>query len=298
MPSQYRSGGATAGARYRSALVIRARRPGAASRIQAAFRGRSSYRKVQAVKKIAAKVVDSKNQTHHKVLTEPRTAYNNSASVVGDLRPVLPGIIQAGQLLPDGTKMKNNIESREGNKLHLQSIRIQGIVTIPSNDLPDSNDRAMLACRLLCFSCDKFKTHEALSNEWDSGENLRESLLRQGASAVGFDGTLAGLWLPLNTEMFTTHYDRTFYLARGQVVTLTAGTEGRGAAYMPASYRSFKINLKVKNKLLTYSNPDNTFPTNYAPSLILMFAYVNGAGASASTVPFMQFNSTARWKDE
>lgn len=266
----------------------------------AAFRSRSAYRKVKAVKTIAARVIDSKKETHSKLLLDPRTQYNNQPNDANDLRPLLPAIVQGGQTITSGNnRMPSNIESREGNKLHLQSIRVKGLISIPSDDLPESDDRGLICCRLLAFSCDKYKTYESMKANWTSGDQVKNSLLRQGAHSVAFDGTMAGIWLPVNSELFTTHYDKLFYLNRGQRMQIGSSiNDGIGAFHMPNVYRAFSVNLRVKNKLLTYKDPESVQPTNYGPALVLMFAYCNGAAPSSSAVPYMQFNSAARWKDE
>lgn len=266
----------------------------------AAFRSRSAYAKVSAVKTIAARVINNKKETHTKWLLDPRTQYNNQPNDANDLRPVLPAIVQGGQTITGGNnRMPSTIESREGNKLHLQSIRIKGLVSIPSDDLPESDDRGLICCRLLVFSCDKYRTYESMKANWAAGDNLKASLLRQGASSVAFDGTMAGIWLPVNSELFTTHSDKTFYLNRGQRMQIGSSVnDGIGAFHMPNVFRAFSVNLKVKNKVLTYKDPESVQPTNYGPALVLMFAYCNGASPSVSAVPYMQFNSNARWKDE
>ena len=286
--------------RWKPPPGLRTRRSAAASRIQSAFRSKSAYRKVKAVKKIASKVIDLKKETHHKVLLDPRTQYNNAPNDANDLRPVLPSIIQGGQTITTGNnRMTSNIESREGNKVHLQSIRIKGLITIPSDDLPESDDRGLVCCRLLAFSCDKYKTYESMKANWVAGDQLKNSLLRRGAHSIAYDGTMSGIWLPVNTELFTIHYDKTFYLNRGQRQQIGSSVnDGIGAYHMPNVYRAFSINLRVKKKLLTYKDPESVQPTNYGPAVILMFAYCNGAASSSAAVPFMQFNSTARWKDE
>lgn len=272
----------------------------AASKVQAAFRSRSAAKKVAAVKTIANKQINRKKETHIKVLDEPRTAYNNIASVTADLRPVLPHIYQEGQdAATPGTKQSGDIESREGSKVHLRSLHIKGIVTVPTDDSPTSNDRALLALRLLCLSSDKYKTFSAFQGNWQNGDGLRNVLLKKGSSSIPFDGTLGTLWLPVNTNAFTVHEDRTFYIDRGNIIN-SGVVSVNTSAYFPSalSYKPFSLSLRVKNKALHYGAPTASQPVNYGPGVILMYAYVNGAAAAASTVPFMQFQTTTKWKDE
>lgn len=263
------------------------------------FAKKNPAAKVEAVKDIAKAVVDRNKPTHIGVVVDPRTQYNNSYSLAADLRPLLPHIWQVGQDSTPGNEVKATVETRTGNKVHLQHINFRGIITIPPIDSPTSSDRSLLACRLLVFSCDKYKTHTALTNNWAAGDMLRQQLLRQGASAKEFDGTLERIWLPVNSSLFTTHVDRRFYIARGQQIINGAGAE-RVMSYFPSgcSYKAFNYGVKCKNKVMHYANPTDSKPSNYSPCAYLMYAYVNGAAASAAAVPFMQFTATTKFKDE
>lgn len=303
MPGLYTRtlGRAKGGSAHGKKLILYKPQPHtAASKVQAAFRSHSAQKKVAAVKLIANTQINRKNETHIKVLDEPRTPYNNEPSVAADLRPVLAHIYQQGQDGPTpGTKQPANIESREGSKVHLQSIHIKGVVTVPTDDSPTSNDRSLLAMRLICFSSDKFKSHTAMTENWATGDGIRSIFMKNGSSAVPFDGTLKTIWLPVNTNSFTVHEDRQFYMDRGNIIT-SGVVSVNTSVYFPSacSYKPFSMSLKVHNKVLHFGQPTDSKPVNYGPSLILLFAYVNGAAASQATVPYMQFQATTKWKDE
>ncbi len=252
------------------------------------------------VRNIAKSEVNRGKETHQKIYQLVRTQYNNTTSVSGDLARVLTSIYQAGQENnpPSTDEQANDISSREGSKVHLQSITIRGLITIPGADSFTDSDRACIACRLVCFTCDKFPTYDSLQNEWAAGDNVKQHFLKDGADTLEFNGALARLWMPINKELFTVHADKRFILNRGQVITATAGSEGIGATTMHTVYKNINLNIKCKNKLLKYAEPTHYYPTNFGPSVYLMFAYTNGAPGSAAAVPFMQYNSTAKWKDE
>ena len=233
-----------------------------------------------------------------KQYNDARTQYNNSASVVADLRQILPAIFQVGQTVSPGVLQKDDVESREGNKIRLTSIRVQGLIAIPSNDQPESADRGLIYCRLLCISCKKYSNLQAFRNEWDTGENIRNVLLKYGSSPVAFNGTMEHMYLPINSEMFTSHYDRKFYLNRGQRIQIGSSlNDGIGGLHMPNVYKPFSFSLKVHDKQLLYSNPADSQPSNFGPAVILLYSYANGAAASVAAVPFMNFTTTTRWKE-
>jgi len=250
----------------------------------------------KALKEFTDSRIDANAQPHLVNYHEPRTQYNNKPDATGDVRPILPGTIQVGTTLTGGGKQTATVESRSGNQIEVTGLRVRGLIAIPPEDSSLEPDRALLYCRLICFSCKRFKTHQSIVDDWLTGVNLHNKLLMDGATAKPWEGTLSDMYLPLNTQLFTRHYEKRFFLARGVVQTLSAGSDGRGATHVPALHRSFAFSLKVKNKKLLYVDPVNSYPANFGPAMILIWAYANGAPATAAAVPFMSYISTLTWK--
>ncbi len=251
------------------------------------------------LKKVIDQRIDKKDPSGVKNLHEPRTEYNNEPNVTADLRPVLPGIIQVGTALepPLTGHQQDTVEARSGNRVVLKSLRVQGLVSIPPDEGFLEADRALLYCRLICFSCKRFQTHQSMVDDWLTGAVLKNKLLVDGQTAKPYEGTMSDMFLPINPQLFTKHYEKRFYLSRGTIETISAGSDGRGASHMPAVMKAFSFSLKVKNKKLLYVDKANTQPSNYGPALILIWSYANGASASSVAVPYMSFTSTARWKE-
>lgn len=273
----------------------------AASKLQAAFRSKNANRKIKAVEKIAKKVSRNQSQSGIKVLLEPRTQYNNASSTFADLRPVVPSVQQAAIGTGPGAVKSDTIDARNGDSIRLTSLKVKGVITIPCYDSNQSEDRSLIACRLVCFSCKRYPCYRDMQDNWNTGEQLQRVFLREGAEPLGFDGSLARLWLPINSEVFTSHYDKTFYLNRGYLDKTSFSDltgSSASAAHMPNVYKPFNIRLKCKNKVLKYSTPTRTDPSNYGPQVYLMYAFVDGASPSVAAVPFMQYNSQMTWKED
>lgn len=241
--------------------------------------------------------IDSNAKTHLVNYHGPRTQYNNEPNATADVVPILPGTVQVGTTLSSGAKQTGTVESRIGNQIEVSRLRVRGLITIPPEDSFTDPDRALLYCRLICFSCKRFQTHQSIVDDWLTGVNLHNKLLQDGARAKPWEGTMSDMYLPLNSQLFTKHYEKKFYLSRGVVGTISAGSDGRGAAHVPALHRSFAFSLKVKSKKLLYVDPVNSYPSNFGPAMILIWSYANGASATGSAVPFMSYTSTLTWKE-
>jgi len=75
-------------------------------------------------------------------------------------------------------------------------------------------------------------------------------------------------------------------------------TSTSGAAHMPAIHVPFKINIKCKNKKLCYTDYQDNEANNFAPMLVAVWGYSNGAAPSDSGVPFYQHYVTMKYYDD
>lgn len=278
----------------RRSLGGTSRRRATSARRSSAARASKVATSRKRVVKTVRREINRMKETGVKVIEEPRTQYNNAASVGADLRPLLSSIVQAGQSISPLAEQPNNIESREGKSVVLRALTVRGLVSIPPIDSASSADRAHILCRLVCFSSKRYPTYDEMTVNWAGGTQQRRIFLRSGATVEAFVGAMRQMWLPVNREAFTVHYDKSFYMARG--MNIPYGT-GDGAAHMPVTYKPFGFSMKVRNKVLKYQQETDGQPSNFGPCLYLMWSYCNGAPGSAAAVPYMQYNAMTRWKD-
>lgn len=229
------------------------------------------------VKEIAKKLDDKGKQVCEKLFQTPGTnesgsAYTNYAfpGMPGsgdDLMDIMPDIAQAGT---SGQEAASR-ERRLGSKIKLSSLKTNFMFHIPPATTP-SNDTNSVQCRLLILSSKTLKKFSLLKQEWVAGtQNLARRYLRDGDAETFFQGDLNSLRFPVNTALFTTHYDKRFILNRG----LRLGSTDSGCV-VPDAIRTLNFNLKVKSKYLRF--PDTALSENedFAPFAILIYAPTNG----------------------
>lgn len=225
-----------------------------------------------------------------KVYNYPRTSFNNVPSAAADVIRLMPDIAQAGT----GSTTVSR-ENRQGSKLRLTSLSIQGTVDIPPPANSNDPDRASLQCRLLCLSCKKYGDLKDVIANWTSGSSpLEPYLLRDGEAGIPYPGHSWGNRYPINTNLFTVHKDIRFNLTRG--VQVIQGS-GDGTTLIPYPIKHFKFNVKCKNKILKYRDSTGIQATNFAPFCLFMYSFQNGAAPSVlAAIPYVELTAQARWK--
>ena len=262
-----------------------------------------NYKLSTTTKKLVSAEINKKEETNEKFFESRLLDLPNIPDSNNFLFRLLPDVHQSGQPTGVGTdRYPSNRETRTGTKVRLMSHRITGRAFIPFEDGVEEGDRSCISCRLLIMSCKRYQYWTDIDTNWSSGVDLRNQFLRNGSESDGFDGYQFGLDLPVNDELFTTHYDKKFMLNRGHLVKRNptgqaAPTEGIGYAHMPVAVKYFSCNLKVKSKILKYSDEEKVLPANYAPFAILCYTYTNGANPGVVRVAKMQTNSKLRWKN-
>lgn len=262
-------------------------------------RAKPKYQLSSTTKNLVVKEINKKEETNERfyqsrLLELPNIPDNNS-----HLFRLIPEIGQAGQDNGAGGVFPSNRETRQGTKCRLMSHNIKGRAFIPFEDVGNV-EKSCITCRLLILSCKKYSKWNDIDDNWDTGADLRNAFLRNGAKQDGFDGFQFGIDLPVNDELFTTHHDKKFILNRGHIHKSTAfptTTEGLGLAHMPVAVKYFNLNIKCKSKTIKFSDELNTLPSNYAPFAILCYSYTDGSNPGATRAVYMQTTSKLRWKN-
>lgn len=188
-------------------------------------------------------------------------------------------------------------EDRLGSKIKLTGNHLRFMFHIPpaepSTGTP-GNFNSALQCRLLVLSSKTFKKYTEVVANWTGGQILKEKYLRDGENVAYSQGDLFTLGLPVNTGLFTTHFDRKFILSRG--VQVGGPTEGR--ARMPDVIKTINLNMKVKNKIVQWEDDNSSETNTYAPFAILLYAPINGGQSTTSPGPLLgNCFSKLNWKN-
>ncbi len=171
-----------------------------------------------------------------------------------DLMKLIPAIAQ-------GTGQ----DERIGGTVNLQTLRCRFHFSINPR-LATTWNNSLFQCRLLIISCKKLVKYADLVDNWSQNLALQTDLLKPGGDGESFKGDPWSLSWPVNRELFTVHAERRFTLGRGAAIG-----DDSSNIHMPAPIKVINVSLKVKSKLLKYTEDSTEGATNYAPFGILLY---------------------------
>lgn len=266
----------------------------AATRIQSVVRRRQSRPKITNVKlnPTVAKLVDRRinkdNESHQVGYWWRRIQWSNRISddPANRINNVIPD-------LPVGAARGD----RFGAQVKLTRINIKGKIDVPADDNPiiGNDDRAQIYVRLFVLSCKKFKQIQEVRSNWNAGAQLNAQFFKTSDQGESPQGQYIDMLRPVNSDAFTTHFDRVYKLDRNYGYFPDPTSTSGAATQRPVS-KDFNINLKVKNKHLKYEDSTVVQPDNWQPFVCYMFCYGNGAAPSTSDVPYIEYLSTMSFK--
>ncbi len=251
----------------------------------------------QQVKKICNGMEESKEKLKVSFGSGSGVNYDNKdfpgiPGLSTDVMRLIPNIQQAG----DGDPASR--DTREGAKIRITSLTGSFFVHIPAAYTPttqaDASASAGQQCRLLILSCKQVQAVGQLLDNWSTGQNFARQFLKNGDQATGFNGDLFSLRWPVNTQLFTKHYDRYFTLSRG----ITRGDITSGAAQQPEVHKNIRFRIKCKNKHLQFNEPDNEEHTNWSLFAVLLYANNDSSLTTSSPGPIKgNMFTKLNWKE-
>lgn len=247
---------------------------------------KKSFKK--AVAQIAQKVVNKNIEDKVMYQANSESAlinFNSTISSTGDYLQLIPNC-------------SSNTEEngRVGDELTIKKFEVKGYIRFNPvfNQLTSDPKACQVGVRMMILSLKK-------ATSWDlvtSSASPLNSLLRRGGTTVGFSGQIADLTNDINTDLFTVHHNKVFYLSQ-QFIGNSSAT-GWFSAEIKDQIRFFKFSMKCKNKKLQYDDDTNSglLPTNYAPFMLLGYSYLNGSTAdTVSTNLGLQMQSYIYYQD-
>jgi len=217
-------------------------------------------------------------------LTYPLSGFNSVADTSSDVLNALPFTQQ-------GTAENQRI----GDDIRAQKLTIQGhMISTMSPTLSYSR----IAVRMLICQ-PKLTTSNTLVNS--SSAQWLPYLLRTGGTNIGLNGTIESIYAPVDTDVITCYYDKVFYITQPAAYN-PAGTQ---LAFQETvqSVKFFKVNLKLKNKLLKYNGnfSAGNYPINYSPSVLFSYVMLDGtapfSGLDVTQLMKMTFTSCLEYED-
>lgn len=229
-------------------------------------------------------------------LTETKQVYYNSGNTLTMFNSGIDSVGDVQQIIPN---MSNGTEDnqRVGQTVRSKSLNIRGYIKLNVNEVTDSTKLPSVVARLMVVS---MKTAPNFTEVQAQAPKLGV-LLKKGGTTTTFSGLLSDIYAPINTDVFTVHHDKKFYLNQSYVNAQGAAPPSTILAQdIRNTVKFFNLSVKCKNKILKYDNnvSSDLLPTNFAPFLILGYAYLDGSSADTlSTNLGLQYISTLNYED-
>lgn len=238
-------------------------------------------------KKKVLSVINSVAEDKHLYTSSSETTlinFNSGINSIGDMLQIFPNQSEGDA--------ENN---RDGDEIRLKSFNVKGYLRVtPILTGVPGNNILQVGIRMMVLSLKK-------SSSWDlvtSSPTPLLSLLRTGGTTKGFTGVISDLFAPVNTDLYTCHYNKVHYCNQ------TYSNRDTAVGYFETDIKNqikfFNINLKVKDKKLLYDDDTNSgvLPTNYAPFLVMGYSYLNGGSPdTVSTNVGLHYQSHVTFQD-
>lgn len=215
------------------------------------------------IKKELRKNVETKH-AYHASNNSALTFFNGGINSTGDMLQVVPNLSQ-------GTADNNRI----GDHIKGQKMNIKGYMRLDVNTTGSSNtELCNVVARLFVVSLKSKQNY----TEASSSATPLSGLLKKGGTTVGFTGVLSDIYAPVNTDLWTVHADKRFYLNQSHLQNFNSTTNAIVPVETKNIVKFFNINVKCK-KLIKYDSnvSSGLLPTNFGPMFLLGYSFLNGA---------------------
>lgn len=205
--------------------------------------------------------------------------FNSGINSVADYYQVVPSIVQGPM-----------INERIGDSIRAQSLRIKGYVKLDIITTASVPNVSTVLVRLMVVSLKSKSNYD----EVIGSSSPLNGLIRRGGITTTFAGNLNDINAEINSELWTKHYDRKFYLSQDYLNTAV------GAADIRNTVKFFNINIKCKDKVLKYDDGTSAgvLPTNFAPVLLVGYSFLNGtAPDTVNTAVGIYYDADLFFKD-
>ena len=191
------------------------------------YKKKPSKKLVQTIQRVINKNAESKIANFNTGNT--LVTFNSGINLVTDMRQILPNIAR-------GTA----INERSGDQLLCQSLVVKGYVKFAINSVASIPSVPTVLVRLMIVS---LKTRSNYSDAAASSSPLN-SLIRKGGSTTTFAGNISDINAEINTEIWTKHCDKKFYVTQDFLVTAAGNNNVKNTV------KFFNYRFRVKKKLL------------------------------------------------
>lgn len=190
------------------------------------------------------------------------TYFNSGINSTADMLQVFPNI-------NTGT----NSNERIGREIIAKRFNIKGYVRLDTNTTFNDYALPQVLCRMMIVTLkNKPNYTDATSSSTPLG-----ALLLKGGTTTNFTGILSDINAEINTDVWTVHSDRKFYLSQDALIQPAGSSATSQAVNTSRAVKFFNIPIRCKNRKLQYDYniSSGLLPVNYGPILLLGYSFLN-----------------------
>lgn len=249
----------------------------------------TTKRKVQNKKltTLVKSIIHKQAETKQAFLTTGNslTLFNSGVNTTADMLQVMPNISNSV-----------NDNGRIGDQIRAQRLNMRGYIKLNPNNTFNTTASPSVVARLMIVS---LKT-KANYTEATSTATALGGLLKLGGTTSGFSGTLQQIYAPINTDLWTIHVDRKYYLNQSYLVQPGGASATCVSSDIKNTIKFFNFNIRCKNRLLKYDAniSSGLLPTNFGPICLLGYSYLDGTTPDVLTTNLgLQFDTIFDYED-
>lgn len=204
---------------------------------------------------------------------------NSGIDSTGDMFQVIPNITQS-----------TADNGRIGDQVRAKSLNIKGFVKMDIGTPLNGTAIPTVLCRMMVVSLKSKPNY----TEASSSSAPLASLLKKGGVTTNFNGYLRDIYAPINTDLFTIHHDRKFYLRQDY------NNGAAGPMDISRTIKFFNLPVRCKNRLLKYDSAVSSglLPTNFGPMILFGYTFLDGSAPdSVSTRLGIQYDTIFNYED-
>jgi len=188
---------------------------------------------------------------------------HNGSIIAADCEPLIGEIAQG-----------NDSFNRQGDRISPKRLTVRGTISLNSG-ITGGLTQTPVQVRVLLLTQKDIKIgQQVISNAVDTAHLLEPNIAV--ANEVDYSGATLNHLFPVNKDLFTVYYDKTF--------TLNGGAQASGSVEAVNRYSvNWSKTFKKLPSTLTFDNGNGDWVNNFAPFLAIGYSYPDGSSPDTTT---------------
>lgn len=206
---------------------------------------------------------------------EDKAAFFTTGNSLVNFDSQITGVADMLQLVPNISVGSDN-NQRVGDTVTAKSLTVSGYMKFLPSNLSANTKAPSVIARVMVLST-KYRQN---FNDVTGSTSPLQNLLKKGGTTSSFGGNLSDIYAPVNTSLFTVHHDRKFYLNQSYMAPVgVSAPSATVASDIKNTVKFFKFAVRCRNKKLRYDTGvgSDVQPTNWAPFMVIGYAYLDGS---------------------